>query len=296
MAARRRKQRLRSAPAASNFWSGNVKPDDQDPEQDGRMQSSPTKFKMDDIRISSPKDVRPAALRLMDMVREMIGFRLAMCHNIAVSQPMVDADGNVLASTVFGWTNEETERWWCVPRLALESPLPTACRYESEPFWCNAQGFRTSTPNPMLAALDLADFERRSLTVAAIVVPVHLPFGQIGAASLLPTDRSQVDLSREFAAHGDALGLLIRTFIASYTRVMCRQERVPVGPMLSKREVQCLRWAAVGKTDSEIGMIMLRSHATIRFHMHNAAVKLSAVNRSQALFKATQLGYIGVNA
>ena len=69
-----------------------------------------------------------------------------------------------------------------------------------------------------------------------------------------------------------------------------------MGAMLSKREVECLRWAAVGKTDFEISMIMLRSRATVRFHIHNASVKLSAVNRSQTLFKATQLGYIGLNA
>jgi len=247
------------------------------------------------VRIATPKDVRPAAERLRDIAQEAVGFRVAMCHNIAVSQPMVDADGEVLATSVFGWTDDEAARWWRVPRLALESPLPTACRYESEPFWCNAQGFRTSTPNPLLAALDFSDFERRALTPAAIVVPVHLPFGQIGAASYVPRTRGQVDVSEEFAAFGDTLGLLTRTFVAGYTRVMCRQERVPVGPMLSKREVQCLRWAAVGKTDSEISMIMLRSHATVRFHMRNASVKLSAVNRSQALFKATQLGYIGVN-
>lgn len=29
--------------------------------------------------------------------------------------------------------------------------------------------------------------------------------------------------------------------------------------------------------------------------MHNASVKLDAVNRSQTLFKATQLGYIGLH-
>jgi DNA-binding CsgD family transcriptional regulator len=92
------------------------------------------------------------------------------------------------------------------------------------------------------------------------------------------------------------LGLLTRTFVASYTRAMCRQERVPVGPMLSKREVACLRWAAVGKTDYEISQILLRSRATVRFHIHNASVKLDAVNRSQTLFKATQLGYIGLNS
>jgi LuxR family quorum-sensing system transcriptional regulator CciR len=251
---------------------------------------------LEDVRIATPGDVRPAAERLRDIVHDMLGFRVAICHNIALSHPMVDANGEVLATSVFGWTNDENDRWWRVPRLALESPLPTACRYESEPFWCNAEGFRTTTPNSMLDALDFSDFERRALTPAAIVVPVHLPFGHIGAASFVPTKRCQTDVSKEFDAHGDALGLLTRTFVASYTRVMCRQERVPVGPMLSKREVECLRWAAVGKTDFEISLIMLRSRATVRFHIHNASVKLSAVNRSQTLFKATQLGYIGLNS
>ena len=41
---------------------------------------------------------------------------------------------------------------------------------------------------------------------------------------------------------------------------------------------------------------MARSRATVRFHIHNAATKLDAVNRSQTVFKAAQLGYIGLNS
>ncbi len=77
---------------------------------------------------------------------------------------------------------------------------------------------------------------------------------------------------------------------------MGRPGRMPVRSSLSRHEVECLRWAAIGKTDVEIGMILSRSRATVRFHIHNAATKLDAVNRSQTLFKATQLGYIGFNA
>ncbi|HEY0315526.1 MAG TPA: helix-turn-helix transcriptional regulator [Sphingomonas sp.] len=251
---------------------------------------------LDAVRIAAPQYVRPAAERLREMVRDMTGFRVAICHNIAVKQPMIDANGDILATSVFGWTQDENDRWWRTPRLALESPLPTACRYESEPFWCNAQGFRTTMPNAMLDAIDLTNFERRGLTPAAIVVPVHLPFGQIGAASYVPPDRDRLDISAEFALYGDVLGLLTRTFIAGYVRVMCDRERLPVGPILSKREVECLRWAAVGKTDFEISLIMSRSRATVRFHIHNASLKLNAVNRSQTLFKAAQLGYIGLNS
>lgn len=244
------------------------------------------------VRIQSPDDVRSAAESLRDIAREMVGFRVAICHNIAVKQPMVDGEGAVLATDVFGWTLDENDRWWRTPRLALDSPLPTACRYESEPFWCNADGFYTQMPNAMLDVLDRTDFVRRSLTPAAIIVPVHLPFGQIGAASFVPFDRSQVDLSAEFEAYGAQLGLLARHFISGYVRAMCSRERLPVGPVLSKREVECLRWAAIGKTDFEISLIIARSRATVRFHMHNASNKLNAVNRSQMLFKAAQLGYI----
>ena len=39
---------------------------------------------------------------------------------------------------------------------------------------------------------------------------------------------------------------------------------------------------------------MHRSRATVRFHIHNASIKLDAVNRSQTVFKAAQLGYISL--
>jgi len=52
-------------------------------------------------------------------------------------------------------------------------------------------------------------------------------------------------------------------------------------------------WAALGKTDREIALILSRSCATVRFHLQNAAQKLNAVNRSQTVFKASQLGYLG---
>ena len=65
--------------------------------------------------------------------------------------------------------------------------------------------------------------------------------------------------------------------------------------MLSKREVECLRWAAIGKTDREIAEIVSLSHATIRYHIHRAGEKLYSVNRAQTIFKAGQLGFLGAS-
>ncbi len=130
------------------------------------------------------------------------------------------------------------------------------------------------------------------MTRAAIVVPVHLPFGQIGAVSFNPLDRDKTDLTQDFEAHSDYFGVLSHTFLGSYVHAMGLAHRLPSGSRLSKREVECLRWAAIGKTDLEISMIMSRSRATVRFHIHNASIKLDTVNRSQTVFKAAQLGYI----
>ncbi|WP_187972545.1 helix-turn-helix transcriptional regulator [Aquibium microcysteis] len=247
------------------------------------------------VRVRSPEGVKDAALCLKQAIVQRLGdWRVATTSNIASRRAMCDADGRLLATEVFGWTERAEDSWWRRQRLALESPLPTACRYESEPMWCNALGFRSLSPNPMLHRIDVSDFARRAFCNAAIVVPVHMPFGRIGAASVVPRDASLIDLERPFSEHGEAIGQLCRTFVTSHANVMDEPSRLPVGVTLSRREVECLRWAAVGKTDLEIGMIISRSRATIRFHMHNATAKLDAVSRSQAVFKAAQLGYISL--
>jgi LuxR family transcriptional regulator, quorum-sensing system regulator CciR len=244
------------------------------------------------VRINGPQDVRRAAEALHGIAMEC-GMRVAPAHDIAGKRTPVDSDGTLLAHAVFGWPEDE-KVWWRNSRIALDSPLTTACRFESDPFWANAEGFRTRQPNPYLQSIDINNFETRAMTRAAIGVPVHLPFGQIGAVSFNPLDREKVDLTAEFEKLSDALGVYARTFISSYVRAMGSAQALPPGSRLSKREVECLRWAAIGKTDLEISMIMSRSRATVRFHIHNASVKLNAVNRSQTVFKASQLGYISL--
>jgi DNA-binding CsgD family transcriptional regulator len=245
------------------------------------------------VRIAGPEQIRSAAEALHRLSIAAASMRAAPSHNIADKRTPVDLDGAILARDVFGW-EDQGQVWWKNSRIALESPITAACRYESEPFWVNATGFRTRQPNSYLTAIDMTNFEHRAMTRAAIVVPVHLPFGQIGAVSFNPLNTDKTDLTAEFEEHGDYFGVLARTFIGSYVHTMGKIHQLPSKSRLSKREVECLSWAAIGKTDLEISMIMARSRATVRFHIHNASVKLDAVNRSQTVYKAAQLGYISL--
>lgn len=247
------------------------------------------------VTVVSVKDIRPAAEALRDIAWDRAHLRVALTDNIASKTPLMDEDGGIVAAEVFGWT-APNERWWADTRLALSSPLPRACRYESEPFWVNADGFRTPQPNRYLEALDLANFEKRALCKAAIVIPVHLPFGQIGIATYGVADPDRLDLSAEYEEHADELYLLTHRFIAGCVKALRTRQWLPADCQLTKREVECLRWASIGKTDKEISMILSRSHATVRFHIQNAGEKLDAVNRSQTIFKAAQLGYLGYAA
>lgn len=243
-------------------------------------------------RIAGPDDIRRAGLALDGLAREY-GFRAAPTHNIAEKRTPVDSEGNLLARDVFGW-EDRPDVWWRNSRLALDSPLTMACRFENEPFWANAEGIRTRQPNPSVEKINLANFADRAFTPASIVVPVHMALGQIGAVSFVPLDPDHTDLSRDYALCGEAFGICARNFIVSYVGAMARQHKPLADPTLSRHEVECLRWAAIGKTDEEICMIMARSRATVRYHLKNAAVKLNAVNRSQTVFKASQLGYLTI--
>jgi DNA-binding CsgD family transcriptional regulator len=244
------------------------------------------------VSIRDVNDILSAAKAFRDIALELGGFQVAACDNIASKYPMEDADGEVLASSVFGWP-ETTNTWWKRPIVALNSPLPRACRYESEAFWVNQEKFFPRQPNRFLDEINLAKFREFVGSNAVICVPIHLPFGQLGAVSFSPTDPETSNLSEQFEKYGYILEDVSRRFISGYVKAMHQRVWIPVNCKLSKREIECLRWASIGKTDKEIAFLLSRSCATVRFHLHNAAVKLDAVNRCQTVFKASQLGFLG---
>lgn len=62
---------------------------------------------------------------------------------------------------------------------------------------------------------------------------------------------------------------------------------------LSNREVECLKWASAGKSSWEISAILAISERTTNQYIASAALKLNAVNRTQAVAEALRLKIIG---
>ena len=236
------------------------------------------------------RKIRQSAIALRDYAASEAKMRVSLCDNIASDQFVHDEHGWKLNEIFFGWA-DSTDRWWEAKGVTFFSPVTIGARYECEPFWCNRAGFHQETPNPALSSLDLSKIEYYTGRKAAIVVPVHLPFGRIAAVTFHPDDRELEDLSEVFAQHAQELERLSRALVICFVKGI---DALPRGAysLLNPREIECLQWAAGGKTDNEIAQIIARSHATIRFHMRSAMDKLNSVNRSQAIFRAGQLGYL----
>jgi DNA-binding CsgD family transcriptional regulator len=56
--------------------------------------------------------------------------------------------------------------------------------------------------------------------------------------------------------------------------------------LISARELDCLKWTAVGKTALEASIILGISERTVRFHLNAAREKLDCVTTTQAVAKA----------
>ncbi|MBT2772021.1 helix-turn-helix transcriptional regulator [Halomonas sp. ISL-60] len=63
-------------------------------------------------------------------------------------------------------------------------------------------------------------------------------------------------------------------------------------PPLTDREVECLKWVAMGKSYGEIALILNISERTVKFHAQNIIKKMDAVNIKQAMTKSLRLNLI----
>jgi LuxR family transcriptional regulator, quorum-sensing system regulator CinR len=66
------------------------------------------------------------------------------------------------------------------------------------------------------------------------------------------------------------------------------------GPHLTARELECLRWVALGKSTGEIAAILKISPHTARGYLKSVHHKLDCVTSAQAVSKAIQLGLLAL--
>jgi LuxR family transcriptional regulator len=181
-----------------------------------------------------------------------------------------------------GW-----ERGW--ERFGSFDPYYRACFDGTLPFdWDQVQTRATLHPLERQAWQYLADFGlSRGMTI-----PVHLPGGRFAVVSAI-VDRSMANWHAIGERTRETMFHLTHLFHKTvHERGFESQIVVSLPVRLSPREIECLRWAAGGRTTQDVAHILGRSVETVRMHVKNAMHKLGSNNRTQAVAKAMQLGLL----
>lgn len=236
----------------------------------------------------------PLVNQLVDEVVQ-IGQQLGLPYVAAQSdlgdpEPMADADGRAYAETRLRWM-AHAEPYWRDRRHALDSPFLQAARLSAEPLYYQHGELRGWRPTTLLGAVDVSQATTRGGIGGAVLAPVHMPGGRVGA--IVWATNNPIDMAPLFAAHSEHLFALAVRTLSTHAEASRRRTNVPHIEMLTRREVQCLRWGAAGKTNAEIGIILSMSVSTVRFHLRNAATKLGASSRAQAIQIAAGHGFVG---
>jgi len=241
-------------------------------------------------QLSASSDLVGAAACLKS-IGEGIGMPYpAVIDDYSSNHLLTIEDGRALTS-VLGWDTGIVTQW-LRQELHLVSPIAAVCRMSTRPFSWDAETVTMAVmENRSRAEVDWPLTPARGF-FGGITVPIHLPRGRTGSVSWYARDAC-VDVAATLEEHADLLRLAGHRFMDLVYAFRAEEDSsADAPPSLSEREVECLTWAALGRTDSEIGAVIHRSPATARFHIDNAVRKLGARNRTQAVAIAAQRGLI----
>lgn len=225
-------------------------------------------------RFRTHDQIDPIADGLQSICRDfgLVGFFL-----LRLRSPGAAPSADPLAR---GWPEEWVRRYAGEDR-ALRDPVRAHARTSLRPFtWSEALRL---CPLPGADALqaEAAGFG----LVEGVVVPVHGPGGRHGLVSFA-AERLALAPRDVQALHLAAIEACAQVAVFDARRQVDGAER------LTPREIDCLRWAADGKTSWEIAQILSISQHTTDWYLTSAARKLRAASRVQAVAEAFRRGLI----
>jgi|SRR5882757_7640569 len=112
-------------------------------------------------------------------------------------------------------------------------------------------------------------------------VPIHDGHGPIAAVTFAANDHHTAKFRQRVKEHQRVLQLVAMYFHAHARRQLIPNRKVD-GVQLSPRELECLEWAAEGKSAWEVGRILGISRHTAAFYLDNAKAKLGVRTIVQA--------------
>lgn len=193
------------------------------------------------------------------------------------------ADGR-FASMIFA--NSMPQGWaenYALHGYAAEDPLSERTRRETRPIsWTAHDWDATATP--------LQRKWRDDNIASKVKIGYAIPDRTSGDLKVISLAGEEPDL------HPQDLKTLHFAGIEALNRMQELGIKPPPAAKspLSRRERECLKWIAAGKTDWEIGAILALSEKTVNVYVERAKHKLGVQTRTQAIVHALRAGFIAI--
>lgn len=126
---------------------------------------------------------------------------------------------------------------------------------------------------------------------SGISLPFHGANSEIGILCFVNDSTPGKPLQQEMLQLIPALSMM-RDFAFEASLKFAKLSNHPPAPTLTRRELECLKWCADGKTTWEIAQILKCSESTIAFHFGNLRHKFKATTRRQVVVKAIHCGLV----
>lgn len=126
---------------------------------------------------------------------------------------------------------------------------------------------------------------------AGVTLPIHGASGELGMLCFV-TDTKPGKCFRQDANRNIPELSCLRDFTFE-TSLQFMKQSCSIGNIsVTRRELECLKWSAAGKSSWEIGRILHCSEAVVNFHFSNIRRKFKVSSRQQAVVRAIGLGLI----
>lgn len=171
-------------------------------------------------------------------------------------------------------------------KLGHIDPVVTHCASKSTPLIWLPEIFAARKQKEMYE--EACGFGLRS----GVTLPIHGARGELGALCFVtdvkPGKCFQRDTNLNLPELSCLRDFIFETSLQFIGHSCPTEEHIHI----TSRELECLKWSAMGKSSWEIGYLLNCTEATVNFHFSNIRRKFNTTSRHQAIVRAINLGLI----
>ncbi|GLR08444.1 LuxR family transcriptional regulator [Mixta theicola] len=199
-----------------------------------------------------------------------------------VPKPKTEDPGLFLHSTY----PEEWRNYYDRHSLSSNDPTVAHCFKAMSPFIWQPESFQTIEQKNLYE--EASSFGLRT----GVTLPIHGISGEVGMLTCVRDEIPGKKFQQDFKHNLSSLTLLRDIICDAMNAYITVEDTLETGPQLTIRELDCLRWIALGKTTWEISRILNISEAGVNFHISNLRNKFGVNRRNDVVIKAIKLGII----